>query len=371
MKGEPRRSHSIIFILAVFLCISCSTEKKETAKIEMENGVEVIQNPVEPLYRADACTVTEDFTIGVREGDPEYMFQRLYTLAVNDEGDIYVLDYQAKHIKMFDSKGTYLTTIGAPGQGPGELEAPRRMVWTARNGLAVGDLSRISCFDCDGNFIKNIPMKGMGIFTDMDNEGNLLIVDILMEEGVYAVKKVDPQFDLICDLGKSPLMSTIMEKGFRNPFFTLIRTDIINGRQVVTGYAGEGYILKIYDSKGNLVRRIEKEYIPLKITQEDIKERTEGDEPDRNYEYKIPDHFPPFMTLSSDDEGRIWVNTWEKTADRMEIYFDVFDNNGIYTAKVPLKSNPLVIKNNKLYTIEEDEEGYQYVKRYSIKWDLK
>jgi hypothetical protein len=41
----------------------------------------------------------------------------------------------------------------------------------------------------------------------------------------------------------------------------------------------------------------------------------------------------------------------------------------VYTAKIPLKTDPHVWKNHKLYTIEKDEEGYQYVKRYKATWN--
>jgi hypothetical protein len=64
-------------------------------------------------------------------------------------------------------------------------------------------------------------------------------------------------------------------------------------------------------------------------------------------------------------------NTWDRNPDRTKSYFDVFDKDGFYIAKILLKSRPHEIKNNKIYTIEEDEEGFQYVERYSIQWDLK
>jgi len=43
---------------------------------------------------------------------------------------------------------------------------------------------------------------------------------------------------------------------------------------------------------------------------------------------------------------------------------DVFDSNGKYIVRISLKYRPQAWKNNRLYTIEEDEEGYQVVKRY-------
>jgi hypothetical protein len=44
---------------------------------------------------------------------------------------------------------------------------------------------------------------------------------------------------------------------------------------------------------------------------------------------------------------------------------------GKYIVKIPLKSLPRVLKNGRFYTIEEDEEGYQVIKRYKVIWDLK
>jgi len=36
--------------------------------------------------------------------------------------------------------------------------------------------------------------------------------------------------------------------------------------------------------------------------------------------------------------------------------------------KIPLEFQPQAFKKSKLYTIEEDEEGYQYAKRYKVTW---
>ena len=48
----------------------------------------------------------------------------------------------------------------------------------------------------------------------------------------------------------------------------------------------------------------------------------------------------------------------------------VFDSKqGKYIAKIPLKFKPQTWKKNKLYSIEEDEEGFQVVKRYKVTWN--
>lgn len=83
---------------------------------------------------------------------------------------------------------------------------------------------------------------------------------------------------------------------------------------------------------------------------------------------EFPKHHPAFVHLSLDEDGRIFVKTYEKVKDGEGYYYDVFDSEGRYIAKVPLKTRPGVWKTDKLYTIEEDEEGYLYIKRYSVEW---
>jgi len=72
--------------------------------------------------------------------------------------------------------------------------------------------------------------------------------------------------------------------------------------------------------------------------------------------------------MNIDDAGRIFVQTYEKTIDESGYYYDVFNSEGKYIAKIPLKTQPRVWKRGKLYTIEEEEEGYQVVKRYKVNW---
>lgn len=72
--------------------------------------------------------------------------------------------------------------------------------------------------------------------------------------------------------------------------------------------------------------------------------------------------------MNIDDEGRIFVQTYEKTSNENGYFYDVFDSESKYIAKIPLKVRPRVWKKNKLYTVEEDEVGYQYVKRYKVTW---
>lgn len=360
-----------IFVLIIFIGINCSQQKTEwQGAIEEADGVSVVKNPKEPIYGEDAFVLEEELSIGEAEGREEYMFQSIYTLAVSDNGDIYVLDYKAQHVKVFDQDGQYLRTIGRPGQGPGELFLPRSLIYTIQDELIIGNFSNISYFSPGGEYLRSIPLtKGNISSIDVDNIGNIFGYSIVRDKGVYELKKYDPELNELFSLGTSPLPSEDMQKtGKRNIFFTLLRWDIINGDQVVTGYPKEGYIIKVFDASGKLVRRIEKDYTPIEITKEDFEERKEGYSPELLKDVYAPKHFPPFWTLRADDEGRIWVTTPKKTADGEKAFYDVFDAEGKYILEVALKASPRIFQ-NKMYAIEEDEDGYQYVKRYKIIWN--
>jgi hypothetical protein len=65
------------------------------------------------------------------------------------------------------------------------------------------------------------------------------------------------------------------------------------------------------------------------------------------------------------------VNTFEEPEDRKGYFFDVFDEKGRYIAKIVLPNIPYAWKHNKIYTLGEDEDGFQVVKRYKAMWKIK
>jgi hypothetical protein len=130
---------------------------------------------------------------------------------------------------------------------------------------------------------------------------------------------------------------------------------------IICGFR-ESYEFQILDSEGKDVRKVSKDYVPIKISKEEKKKR------------KLPQssellrYFPAFQDFSVDEEGRFFVQTYERQIDENKFYYDIFDSKGRYFAKIPLKMKPLFWKKSKLYTIEEDEQGFQKVKRYKITW---
>lgn len=96
---------------------------------------------------------------------------------------------------------------------------------------------------------------------------------------------------------------------------------------------------------------------------------TEKVHPERNFEF--PKHFSPLNGLSVDEEGNSFVRTYEKTKECNGYYYDIFDSEGYFITRVLLKAAPelpMAWKKSKLYTIKEDEERFQTIKRYKVIW---
>ena len=364
----------IVLFLSVSIMLASFSEQKAKwkGKIELENGVKVVTNPKKPIYGEDVFSLEEELSIGEAEGREEYMFSEVQSIATDDEERIYVLDYKENNVKVYDKNGEFVKKFGKQGQGPGEFHLPRTVIITNQDEILVQNIRSLAFFSLEGDFKRSLSAAQVRLGTfNIDSDGNIISLCIIRddENPRYELKKFDSELNYLYSLGSSPLPNARRD-GF-NPLFPVLRWNVINRNQIVCGYMKE-YELKVFDAKGNLIRKILKKYTPLEVTQEDVDERLQGEElpPQLKESMVIPKYHCPFRSMIADDEGRIFVRTYERVADGEGYYYDVFDAEGKYIVKVPLKSRPFLFKNSKLYTVEEDEEGYQYVKRYKVTWKI-
>jgi hypothetical protein len=375
------KKYLFYFLLVVYLSMSLvfssiGQDKAEwKGTIEEIDGVTVIKNPKKPMVKGDAFILEEELFIGGSEGKGEYLFLEIRDIAVDNKDRIFLLDLKEAHVKIFDGKGQYLKTFGKKGQGPGEMSRPSSLEITPQNEILVNDplARKIHFFTLEGNFSRAVAQTNSAFFSDpkVDADGNIIASYMIIEQEVtYVLKKFSPQLK---DL--TTIFSTkVLEYPYINPFFPECYWDVMQGSKLVWGFADK-YELYILDSRGTLERKIVKEYDPVKITEEEkekfIEERFGGPENiDPIVKLSWNEHHNAFIYLCLDDRGRIFVRTYEKGPGQEESYYDVFDPEGKYLAKVPLRSRPYVIKKDSLYTIEEDDEGYQTVKKYKVTWKL-
>jgi hypothetical protein len=371
----------VFFIAASMLLVSCGQQKaKWKGTTEEQDGVIIVKNPAEPIYSKDVFRLEEDLTIDNVEEDEGFTFQDITHIVVDDDENIYVSDSKAAFIKVFDKSGNYLITIGKKGQGPGEFLYPFEILVMPQGELMVNDLYqlRVHFFSLDGKYLRQFSSSTMAMFRRprVDSEGHIIVGHVNVGDPIEAVlKKLDSNLNPVLTLATRPVVSkppAIIEY-FENWRSTNLVWDVATEDNIVWGVFNK-YEIFVNNPEGKLIRKIIREYDGIAITKNEeeklIKDFFGNFPVPPQWNLKFPKVYPSFIRFTCDEEGRIFVQTYEKTEDEEEDYYDVFDSEGKYIVRTSLKYRPQVWKNNKLYMIEENEEGFQMVKRYKVYWDL-
>lgn len=356
----------VILILSVFVTlISCQKQKAEwNGKIEKKNGVTVIKNPIEPIYGEDVFIIEEELSFGDDEEDEDYMFSDVSHITVDNNGRIYVLDRRESHVKLFDQDGKYIRTIGRKGQGPGELNNPI-FVYFPRNELLVTQFERLSFFSPEGEFLRVVLMKkDSPSRARCDSHGNIFGTSYIFdpENPYYVLKKYDPEIEPVKELARIKIKR---RRGVINRFSPNIYMTVDDEDNIIFGYSKD-YELQIFNPEGDLIKKIIREYDPVEVTEEEKEKATQGAPPQLKFEFSK--YHPAFLRFVHDETGRLYVQSYEKGEGNNVYYHDVFNRDGRYIAKVQLRQFPVIFRNGKLYSLEENEDGYQVIKRYKITW---
>ncbi|MCY4571787.1 MAG: 6-bladed beta-propeller [Gemmatimonadetes bacterium] len=92
--------------------ISDSRNTTETVvETETIGDTTVVRTVSGSVWGGDAKLVPE-VSIGELDGAEECLFGSVSAIAVDDDHNVYVLDRQARHVRVFDSEGTYVKTLG-------------------------------------------------------------------------------------------------------------------------------------------------------------------------------------------------------------------------------------------------------------------
>jgi hypothetical protein len=109
-------------------------------------------------------------TIGVFEGDPELMFERVVDVLRLGGGEIAVADVQAARVSLFSPAGEPIRSWGGRGDGPGEFRSLSRLYQAPGDSLLALDArgGRASLFDEAGTYAREVPateLSGDSLFS--------------------------------------------------------------------------------------------------------------------------------------------------------------------------------------------------------------
>lgn len=340
-----------IFILILFVLAASSLGLQKPdwkGTVEYENGVEIIKNPIEPLYGEISFGLKEDLSIEDKDGE-DYFFQWLVDIDVDNDGNIFVLDKQQCKVLIFDKDGHYIKALGGKGQGPGEFLSPKKIIHNSDNRIHVLEDRRLHKFDGKFEFVNTIDFRFFLMTCSLYGNGNILAltnemnpkgltqrIDVL-NPGSEKTKTI-AEHTIAMDKLENPSSST----GF-GPMLYLSPFD----KEMSIYWNSAEYRLFLIDSFGGIVRIIEK------------------DELQKKERY--------FTRLFTCEDGLIFVERGERGSEKeWTSYFDIFDNNGYCIFKAYTDGiSADIIKTGYIYTLDMNSEtGSQYIKRYKIKnWD--
>ncbi len=289
-------------------------------------------------------------------------FEHPSAIVQDGEGNVYIADYAAHHIKKFDSVGKFLAILGREGQGPGEFNQPYTLTFS--NGrLVVWDMGnrRFSIITPDGTPVKSRilnrteegwPWK----FRTLPN-GDILLEtrkDGPREQGepqIFELRLYSPEMEYIKTIYTKEIF---YRKFIRNPrrsipqpFAFGVYWDVNKSGQIIIGFS-KSYEIEVYDVIKGKVFSFSNSYNPVGVTNQDKKAFFDGivhsqggqvtvGAPDyirKNAEF--PKYKPAFNQIMVDSDNNILVSLFRENSAEDYRYFDAFDPQGRFINKVQI-----------------------------------
>jgi hypothetical protein len=351
-------------------------------KVRTEGGVTIVTNGRKPSPPPGALTrlvLEELYTVGGGDS-PDASFVTATDLDVLADGTVYVIDSKDSRVKVFDASGKFVRAFGRQGQGPGEMNQPTGILISPEKEVLVEDIlnRRLAVFGLDGTFRRHISTaKAMGISgIQMDGRGTIVAQSMGLAEGgkmALEVKTYDEEFNPKVKLASFEMQITGGAK--INPFSAMDLLYALSRDSLLYLGSARAYEIRVVSADGKLVKTIARDHEPVPFTQADKDEMLKrlsgvpGGTVNLKDMIQFPDAFPPFGFFVLADEGRLLVKTFEKGPAEKEFYWDVFDAEGRYVAKVPIAHDILLWRDGKAYFFVEDAEGYRVLRCSRARWE--
>lgn len=346
-------------------------------------GDTIVVRTVSGSIWRDTAQLVPEVSIGVFDGPEEYIFGEIVSLARASDGTIYVMDRQVPALRVYNPDGSYRTTFGRGGEGPGEYKQPDGGLNVLSDGRVVlrdpGN-ARMQVFSAEGEPLDTWRMRG-GFFTSRrmvvdphDRSHALILLDpeANVSDWQTGLVQVNPDGTMGDTLvipdtpWEEPTIEASFDLGDGNTNMSV--NGIPFGPEENAVLSPLGYFIHgiSLDYTITLLRtdapplQIQKVYSPVPVESGERAEEEAGAiqnmrGTDPNWRWNgepIPEEKPPYERFFAGDDGTIWVKVHQPSkkvedpsydptdpdavADewREPILFDVFDQDGSFLGAV-------------------------------------
>ena len=412
-----RDAFSLLLAASTALLTACGTDSASSGSapetvVETIGDTTVVRTVSGSVWSAKADLVPE-MTIGRLDGPEEYLFGNIRSIAVAGDGTVYVLDLQAQHVRVFDSLGVYVETLGRRGEGPGEFTEAEAVAALPDGRLAVRDPEnqRVTVFGPgQGEVAVWRYAGGVSTFSPLyaDTRGRTYLlagdlarldelgmeIIVLGPDGTHLDTLPEPSSDYEAPVVRAEAPGG-MSVTYGVPFTPRFHWTFHPSGHFLTGLSTD---YRIDLARGDGVLRIERSQDPVPAStgerayQRDLTvTRIRRSLPGWDWDGPaIPGHKPFFRALRAGRDGRIWVrlSTEGRAVDNPDhdpgdpasfpvtwvedTRYDVFEPDGTYLGVVvapdEFTSFPVpVFGRDHVWAVTQDEQGVQRVVQYGIR----
>lgn len=375
----------LLTVIMVLLSICLCCQRQQQIERTKEAGVEVVINHIEPYkIREEPGTPVLNRAFSIDTEKEEMLklgLTDIETFDVDAEGNIFIIQWQSKdnYVFKFSPEGRFLKSFVRFGQGPGELEYGGMVLINSENDVMAKDPSKAKflVYDREGRFLREARLEKTYSVVPLRNRKYLIFWgEDTPEWRKQFVGLCNSAFKDVKELDTFQYPNVMNVKGPVNRDIMIYR---VSGDNIYIGNTAKGYEICVYGLDGKLTRKIRKEHKPVPVSEEVKKtyfDLLPKDYPIRDNFY-FTEQWPAFRGLYADDQGRLFVLTYEAGLKPGEFMYDIFNSEGIFIGRMSLANMKNLCRpdsftvraiKNHLYGLLEKDSGYKELVVYKMHW---
>lgn len=385
--GQVKKSFLIAMMVATLA--ACGSKETRVQRTTDERGTEIVLNKLEPVQASGSPStfeLAEEWHFSTSDDAvAEFGLGDFGLFTIDSKGNVYFSADQSheKAVLKFDATGRPAASFGRRGQGPGEIHTVAALYVTGADEIAVTNQgnNRLTIYGSDGSFHKESPVSPRHLAVAPLINGSFVTVRRMADPkpGFFFEFPIDfagPDLNVRSDLDTGFLENPMTSEKLLGTYH--IQSWGVSRDKIFTGHQDRGYDIFVYDFDGRPVRKIRKKFAPVPVPEAHKKEFLDQFNSPHLKAVQERVYFPPampaFISFAVDETGRLYVMTYETTVNPGEFVFDVFDADGVFILRKPLRvfqdynGAHFKVRGDRLYCVEEGEDGQKIFRVFRMTW---